>query len=209
MHTDYWESKFKEEGTAWKFEPSDSAIMTKNLFVANNINKILIPGVGYGRNAKLFVENGFQVTGIEISKTAIKLAKENGLNFKIHHGSITSMPFDKDKYDGIFCYATLHLLNKNERRKFLNACFSQLKNNGIMAFTVVSCKSNMYGLGKKLSNDRFEISKGLNVFFYNSESLTKEFSDFGLVEYKEIDEPIKYMVGYDPLKCLYVVCKKI
>lgn len=68
----------------------------------NRLNRILIPGFGYGRNAKLFIENGFDVTGIEISQSAIDLAKTNGLNCMIHHGSVTSMPFDDKIYDGIF-----------------------------------------------------------------------------------------------------------
>lgn len=57
--------------------------------------KILIPGFGYGRNAKTFIDNGCDVTGIEISKTAIDLAKEHLKgNYKLYHGSVADMPFD-------------------------------------------------------------------------------------------------------------------
>jgi hypothetical protein len=86
---EYWESRFKDEGAMWKFEPSDSALFAINLFKSNRINNILIPGIGYGRNARLFFENGFQITGIEISQSAIDLAKVNGLDCTIHHGSVT------------------------------------------------------------------------------------------------------------------------
>ena len=206
--TDYWESRFKSEGTMWKFEPSDSAKVALDLFSTHNIDKILIPGCGYGRNAKLFCDNGLNVTGIEISKSAIDLAKANGLSCKIHHGSVTSMPFDYNKYDGIFCYAVIHLLNKTERKTFLKSCFNQLNYGGIMIFIVTSKHSSMFGLGKFLSKDRFEVSKGLKVFFYDSESITKEFSKFGLTDYKEIEEPIKFMEGQDPIKLNFVICKK-
>ena len=54
MIPEYWESRFKDEGAMWKFEPSDSALITLDLFKSNRINKVLIPGFGYGRNAKLF-----------------------------------------------------------------------------------------------------------------------------------------------------------
>lgn len=192
----------------WEFEPSDSALITMDLYQSKGINKILIPGFGYGRNAKLFYDNGFEITGIEISQSAIDLAKSHGLNCKIHHDSVVSMPFDSEKYDGIFCYALIHLLNKNERRKFLEACYRQLKPQGLMVFTVISASSSMYGYGKRLSKDRFEVTKGLNVYFYDSESVKKEFSDFGLMEWKDIDEPIKHMVGQEALKCKYVVCRK-
>jgi hypothetical protein len=51
----------------WGFEPSDSAIPAKDFFLEKKIKDILLPGVGYGRNAKVFLENGIKVTGIENS----------------------------------------------------------------------------------------------------------------------------------------------
>jgi SAM-dependent methyltransferase len=208
VQNDFWELKFRELGTTWKFEPCDSAIKAKEIFKNNKIKNILIPGVGYGRNAGIFYEDGFRITGIEISQTAISLAKQHGFNFKIHHGSVTSMPFDKDQYDGIFCYALLHLLNKNERKVFLQSCYNQLKKDGLMVFSVVSTLSDMFAKGRRLSKNRFEINKGLNVYFYDSDSIVREFADVGMIEHMEIDEPIKFAEGYDPLKCWFIVCRK-
>jgi 2-polyprenyl-3-methyl-5-hydroxy-6-metoxy-1,4-benzoquinol methylase len=206
---EYWESSFKEMLTDWGFEPSDSAISSKDFFLEEKAKKILIPGIGYGRNAKIFCDNGFNITGIEISQTAIDLAKsKNGLDLNIYHGSVTEMPFDNKMYDGIFCYALIHLLNFQERRKFINDCFNQLKPNGYMIFIVASKKASMYGKGKPLSKDRFEIMKGLKVFFYSTDSAKKEFEKYGLVELSEINEPIKHMVNEPPLKCILVKCKK-
>jgi SAM-dependent methyltransferase len=192
----------------WDFIPSDTAIRTLTIFKFYELNQILIPGFGYGRNAKLFIENGFDVTGIEISRSAIQLAKANGLNCTINHGSVTCMPFDEKKYDGIFCYALIHLLSLSERRIFLKSCVKQLKDNGLMIFVVASTKMSMYGTGRYLSKNRFEISKGLRVFFYDSDSITKEFSPYGLIEYEEIEEPVKFMKDQDPIKMTFVVCKK-
>jgi SAM-dependent methyltransferase len=205
---EYWEYRFKNEGAMWKFEPSDSAITTLKLFKSERINNILIPGFGYGRNARLFVDNGFRVTGIEISASAIVLARDNGLSCMIHHGSVTSMPFDRQKFDGVFCYATIHLLNKPERRKFLCACYDQLIKNGLMIFVVATTDNNLYGSGKYISRNRFEIAKGLKVYFYDSESVIKEFSDFGIIECNDIGEPVKFMDGQESVKLKYVVCRK-
>ena len=207
---EYWESSFNEMQTEWGFEPSNSAILSMNFFLANKVKEILIPGIGYGRNAKLFCNNGFTVNGIEISKAAIDLARsKNGLNIKIHHGSVTEMPFDKCKYDGIFCYALIHLLNSRERKKFIQDCYDQLKPNGYMIFTVVSKKASIYGSGKQLSSDRFQIFKGLKVFFYDSDSVKREFGKYGLMEFSEMDEPIKHKVDEPPLKCILLKCKRI
>lgn len=204
----FWESKFKSEKTSWGFEPSDSALGACDFFKEKGIKKILIPGVGYGRNATPFCKEGFDVTGIEISQTAINLANENGFDFPIHPGSVANMPFDKSIYEGIFCYSMIHLLNKHERKKFLTDCFNQLADGGYMIFTVVSKKSEMYGNGRFLSKDRYQLTRGLKVFFYDDNSLKNEFEDFGLVEYQEMDEPIKHLKNESPLKCYLVKCKK-
>jgi SAM-dependent methyltransferase len=206
--TGFWENKFKKEGAVWSFEPSDSAFFALELFKANQITNILIPGFGYGRNAKLFLEAGFQVSGIEISATAIEIAREHRLYCPIHHGSVTRMPFDDNHYDGIFCYALLHLLNKPERQKFLLSCFNQLKTGGQMVFTVSSTNLDSYGTGKLLSKDRYEIAKGLKVFFYDDKSVKAEFGGFGLVSCRDIEEPVKFMEGQEPLKLKLIICKK-
>jgi len=132
---EYWESKFREIDTMWGFEPADSAIQASDFFKLHGVQNILIPGIGYGRNAKIFDDKRIKVTGIEISESAIKIAKDkNNLDFLIYHGSVMQMPFDNIKYDGIFCYALIHLLNKRERKQFLKSCFNQLQMDGFMIF---------------------------------------------------------------------------
>jgi SAM-dependent methyltransferase len=208
MMDGYWERRFKNEGAMWKYYPADSAVAALELFRNENLNKILIPGFGYGRNAKIFIDNGFKVTGIEIAESAIEIARSNGIICAIHHGTVTSMPFDNSKYDGIFCYALIHLLNKTERLAFLRSCYNQLKSDGLMVFTVATTESGLYGMGKILSKDRFEIAKGLKVFFYDSDSVKKEFTGFGLIEYSDIEEPVKFMEGEEPVKLKLVICRK-
>jgi SAM-dependent methyltransferase len=208
--SDFWENKFREVKTMWGMQPSDSAILAKDFFQEEKVHDILIPGVGYGRNADLFIRNGFRVTGIEISEYAIALARDEfELDFPIYYGSVTNMPFDKKKYDGIFCYALIHLLNKPERKQFIRNCYNQLKPGGCMIFTVVSKKAEMFGKGRLLSNSRYEISKGLRVYFYDLESAEREFKKSGLFELSEIDEPVKHVENEPPLKCIMVKCKRI
>ena len=136
------------------FDPANSTVLINDFFVEQSVKNVLIPGIGYGRNAQLFRENGMQVTGIEISKTAIDLAhKHFGENLLIHHGSATEMSFDENLYDGIYCYALLHLLDKNEREKLIQDCYDQLAENGFMVFATVSKKAPMFGQGIPISKD--------------------------------------------------------
>ncbi|WP_242239383.1 bifunctional 2-polyprenyl-6-hydroxyphenol methylase/3-demethylubiquinol 3-O-methyltransferase UbiG [Bacillus cereus group sp. BfR-BA-01309] len=206
---EFWESSFIEKQTMWGLEPTESAILTKAFFVENNVKDILVPGIGYGRNAKVFIENSINVTGIEISKTAIDLARENGLeDVSMYHGSVNEMPFDDKLYDGIFSHALLHLLNGEEREKFIKDCYHQLKPGGYLVFTTVSKKAPMYGKGKQLDIDYYEVMEGVKMFFYDSESVKQDFTKYGLVQVLEIDEPNKNMVNKPSINFLMIKCKK-
>ena len=59
--TEFWEEAFKETQEMWGFNPAKSAILTKDFFVEHKIKTVLIPGIGYGRNAQIFRDNGMTV----------------------------------------------------------------------------------------------------------------------------------------------------
>lgn len=187
--TEFWEERFIDKQEMWGLEPAKSAVLTKDYFVKNGVKDILIPGIGYGRNAQIFRDNKMTVTGIEISKTAIGLAKKHfGTDITIYHGSVTDMPFDDKKYDGIFCYALIHLLDKKEREKLIDDCYNQLTENGYMVFTTISKKAQTYGQGVCISNDRFEMFGGVKMFFYDKETIEEEFRKSGFFEITEVME---------------------
>lgn len=197
-----WEKFFAEKQELWGSKVVPSAIIVKDYFLKKGINNILIPGFGYGRNARVFVDSGINVTGIEISKSAIDLAKKYvGKSTKIFHGSVCDMPYDDIKYDGIFCYSLIHLLNKNERIKLISDCFNQLSIGGYMFFVAISKNADTYKRGKYISKDRYELHKGVRMYFYDEKSVFKEFSKFGLIEINEIVEDFPFYI----IKC----CKEI
>lgn len=195
---EFWETNFIEKQEMWGFEPSESAVLAKDFFIQKSIKNILIPGIGYGRNAQIFKDSGIAVTGIEISKAAIEMAQKHyGKDTVIHHGSVNDMPFDNHKYEGVFCYALIHLLNNPERKKLIRDCYNQLNENGYMIFTAISKKARTYKKGKFISKDRYEIFEGMKMFFYDEESIHKEFDKAGLFEITEVNENFPFYV----IKC--------
>jgi len=73
----YWNNRFKKGGQIWSASPSKTAIKANNFFSQKNINTILIPGSGYGRNSEYFADKGYKITGLEISNEAIKIIPHN------------------------------------------------------------------------------------------------------------------------------------
>jgi len=197
---EFWEKSFIEKQEMWGFQPSASAVLTKDFFLEKGVKNILIPGIGYGRNAQIFRDNGMKVTGIEISGTAIEMAKKHyGSDMTIYHGSVTDMPFDDQKYDGIFCYALIHLLDEDERKKLIRDCYDQLAGNGYMVFTAITRAAPTYGQGKLIGRHRYEQFGGVRMFFYDRAAVAAEFGDAGLFEITEITENYPFFL---------ITCKK-
>jgi SAM-dependent methyltransferase len=204
--TEIWEAVFADKRLMWGLEPTLSAVFAKDYFVRMGVREVLIPGVGYGRNAKLFLEHGMSVTGIEISETAIALARsELGLDIPIYHGSVANMPFDTRQYDGVFCYGLIYLLDAAGRAKLIRDCWEQLAPGGSMIFTVISKDAPMYGQGPRLGDDWYEIHPGMKMYFYDAGSVEREFADHGLVEHSKIDEPLHDGKSFPFIN---VVCRK-
>lgn len=143
---EFWETSFQDKQMMWGEGPALSALFARDYFLKHNVKSVLIPGMGYGRNAKPFLEAGMSLSGIEISQTAIDLAKgPMGLDITMHHGSVCDMPFDDQSYEGIFCYGLIHLLDGSHREKLIKDCQAQLTQGGHMIFTAISTKSPNYG----------------------------------------------------------------
>lgn len=173
----------------WGDDPAESTFAALELFQKHGHRKILVPGFGYGRNAKVFLDQGLNVTGIEISETAIELAgKQLGDSVRIHHGSVGDMPFDTETYDGIFCYALIHLLNAEERAKLISDCYNQLREGGHMVFVAISTGTPTFGQGEQIGENWFRTPHGVELFYYDLESIQKEFGGVGLMEVREISE---------------------
>lgn len=196
--TEFWEEAFRNNKEMWGLKPAKSAVSANDFFVENKVKNVLVPGIGYGRNAQIFRDNGMTVTGIEISQTAIDLGQKYfGSDSTIYHGSVTEMPFDENFYDGIFCYGLIYLLGADERKKLIKDCYNQLTENGFMLFTVITKASKTYGQGTQIGKDRFEMFGGAKIFFYDRETIEEEFGSSGLFEITEVEENFPFYL----IKC--------
>jgi SAM-dependent methyltransferase len=203
--TEFWESAFKGNDKMWGEQATDNARNVLELFQKHKLKSVLIPGFGYGRNAKVFYDNGFSVSGIEISKTAIERARKYfGNDVTIHCGSVTDMTFDKALFEAIYCYSLIHLLDKADRLKLIEDCYSQLMPNGLMVFVALSTIDKRFGVGDEVKKNTYHSPHGLTLYFYDEASVKEEFERYNIIDLKEINEPEKNPTE----KHWMIVCKK-
>lgn len=97
---------------------------------------ILNVAAGDGRFNNKILESADKVMAIDILESELKLLKEDcyeDLKDKLFTKVVDitqKIPFEDDKFDGIFCSGTLHLFNKETIAKILEEMSRILKENG-------------------------------------------------------------------------------
>ena len=185
---EYWNNRYLDNGKIWGTEPSKTAVYALKLFKKYDITKILIPGAGYGRHTRFFSRNNYEVTGIEISETALNIAKELDSKSKLILGSVFDMPFNNEIYDAVFCHSFLHLLLMNERVIFIEKCYNQLRKMGFAFFTVFSEQENSFGKGAKIEENTFESKPYRPTHYFTEQDLLEHFKTFSVIETGIIEE---------------------
>lgn len=98
---------------------------------------VLDLGCGTGVKSIYLAKKGFQVTGIDISKTAIKFAKENSKRAKVKAkflvADATDLSFLKNKkFDFILDWANFHGIVENKRVRYIKEIVKHTKKGSLI-----------------------------------------------------------------------------
>ena len=100
---------------------------------------------GAGTNSIYLAQNGQDVTAIDISKTALAIARKNArqakLNINFLSESFVDLSFDDGKFDFVFDMGCFHHVAVGERSKFITSVHRVLKENGAYMLTCFSYKN--------------------------------------------------------------------
>jgi len=155
-----WEQVFT--GQEWGKYPGESLIR----FIARNFYKktrkkvsLLEVGCGPGANIWFMAREGFNVTGIDGSETAIEKAKERLLNENLNAtliaGDIIKLPLKDLEFEGVIDNECLYANNEANSLIILKEINRVLKKDGLFYSRTFS---NKMFAGKRVTNKDFEFS---------------------------------------------------
>ncbi len=158
--SDKWDKFYQNEGEGpWKNADYSLSYILKSL----KPGKVLDLGCGTGLNSTVIRNAGFDVTGIDISKTAINSAKKNkGIKFVT--GSSFNLPFDTHTFNYVVDYGCLHSTNGKESKHMKNV-WNVLKPDGIYILRVFSNKHPL--------KDTYELFRKLSLTFYTKQKIER------------------------------------
>ncbi len=181
----------------------------KNRFLQGS--KILDVGCGGGRNLVYFLQNGFDVFGIDQNPDAIEqvkyLAQNLAPDLSIENfltSSAENMPFKDDYFDLVICSAVLHFAQSEEHfYTMFNEMWRVLKKGG-MFFSRLASTIGIEDKVQLIGDRRYLIPDGSERFLVDEKMLIDLTEKIG----GTFLEPIK-TTNVQNLRCMttWVICK--
>lgn len=107
-----------------------------------NGKKVIDLGCGAGRDATVFVENGFDYTGIDASDGMLKVASERVPKGKFQQMDFSKTIFKEGEFDGFWAAASFLHIPKKDVGAVLQEAKRIIKNGGV-GFVSIKEKSEM------------------------------------------------------------------
>ena len=109
--------------------------MMKSMMKDLKNDKVLLLGCGTGDESQLLKEfNAKDITGIDISKKSIEIAKKTYPEYKFMTSDMHKLPFEDEYFD--FVYSSLAIHYSNNPEKVYKEVYRVLNNNGYFLFSV-------------------------------------------------------------------------
>lgn len=159
--------------------------------------KILDIGVGTGNLSKIFLENGYDITGLDQSREMLNVSKEKFPNLKLRLGEFLKIPFENNTFDSIVSTYAFHHLNEDEKILAIDEMLRVLKDDGEIVigdlmFENEEKKNEL--ISEFTEQQKIEIE---DEYFSNIDFLEKVFNSKGKkLEYIKIDDLIYVIKVY-------------
>ena len=169
----YWNSYY---GKQIKFKESSFArFVLKYIGKAKN-KKLIDIGCGNGRDSIFFSNNGYFVTGVDISKTAIK----NNSNMENKNLSFLKFDIENDtttkKFDIIYSRFFIHALTEKGEKKFIQLINKIKKNNTLVFLEFRNSKDEIFKKIKDRNHNTFvNFGRGHFRRIINTRNFIKDF----------------------------------
>jgi len=143
-------------------QPVSFVVEALPVFKRYRIKSVLDLGCGAGRNCIYLAKNNFNVIGVDVSLTALKIAnkiskKENLKNASIVQATMTNLPFNNCRMDAVVSVSVIHHAIKKDIIRTVDEVHRVLRKKGLFLANLTSVEDPRYGTGQKVENSTFRI----------------------------------------------------
>lgn len=166
----------------------------------NQVKRVLDLGCGTGRHTVFLAKQGFKVTGIDISDTALEITtdKLDGINIKnveLLRNDMASIPFSDNYFDAVICTGVLTHGTIGKIRKTVHEIHRVIRKGGFLIADTLSVRDPDYGIGKELEPGTFlglEEEEDTPHHYYTKKEILDIFSIFEKLRARHVTRKISY-----------------
>ncbi|QAY67769.1 class I SAM-dependent methyltransferase [Paenibacillus protaetiae] len=188
-----WDVLHRNENLRLKY-PSEQVIrFIKSSFKGSPENfHIADLGCGSGRHVLFLLNEGFRVSGMDISRESIDYLTGIAAPYRnkadLQQGSLTELPYSDASLDGVICHGVLLYLNADDIQKAIGEIHRVLKPGGKAIIVVRSIHDMRYGKGTAVEEhtyqltDNFTNEEGMVMHFFTVEEIHRLFRPFASMQ---------------------------
>lgn len=150
--------------------------------------KLLEIGVGTGNLASKFLDNDYNIIGIDQSREMLAVAKEKYPKLKVRIGEFLKIPYENNTFDVIVSTYAFHHLNEQEKIIAIEEMIRVLKDDGVIVIgdLMFESKEKKLDILENLSKEQIEEIE--DEYYSYIDSLKSEFEKHNKnMDYKKID----------------------
>jgi ubiquinone/menaquinone biosynthesis C-methylase UbiE len=195
-----WELAWKEGRWQELSPPLPAVVEFADHLKNHQASRVLDLGCGAGRHTIVLAKEGFQVTGLDVSETALndlqgRLDKADITNVTLVRHEMIELPFVDEYFDGVVCTNVLHHGTINDIRKTVTELYRIMKTGSHSLIVTLSKNDFRYGAGDKLEPDTYRFTegdeKGITHHFFLENQLRSAFGCFEVEDLREDLIPVQ------------------
>jgi len=168
-----WDAEYKRHGGIWRGESA--------LDIGKYMGKgrVLEAGCGNGKGVLPLVRAGYDVTGLDVSKSAVDSIR--GLGANLVHGDICDFS-SRRKFDAVVCRYVLGALKQEDRLLAVKNITSLLKKGGFVFFEDFAVWDMRFGKGEEIEANTFRRGNGILCHYFGLEEAKGLFKGLAALE---------------------------
>ena len=193
----HWDGTYARKADFFGVEPSEFGVRAAATLAQHGLRKILELGCGQGRDTFLFLQRGFEVTGLDYAEAGLRQMQERAAALGVEKALALQLcdvrkglPFPDQSFDGCFSHMFFTMeLREEELQGIFGEVLRVLKPGGLNIYSVRNVHDPHFQKGNHIAEDMWQNPMGFVVHFFSPEKVERLAEGYEVQWVKEFDDP--------------------